>query len=126
MKETTPKPNRSFKANIDLYGVLIFLFLHFLLSVNTDMAEYSQHKDINIPTWYFYLVFSVDILVVLSLILIALYKKAGVIAFPFFMVVHFLMHSYFLSTFLYSDVSVLFFYVGLGLLMIIPRWKVFS
>lgn len=126
MKATTTTPDKSFKGNKYFYGILIFLLLHFYMSVNTDLAEFSQHKDINIPIWYFYIVFTVDALVVLSLGLIAMFKKVGVIAFPVFIISHFLIHSYFLSTFLYSDVSVLFFFVGLGLLMIIPRWKDFS
>ncbi|WP_300672856.1 hypothetical protein [Soonwooa sp.] len=125
MNETTTKLDKSWAANKYFYGILIFLGLHFYLSVNTDLAEYTQHTDINIPTWYFYIVFAVDALAVLSLILIAMYKKIGVYAFPFFLIVHFLIHNYFLSTFLYSDVSVLFFFVGLGLLVVIPRWKDF-
>lgn len=118
--------DKSFKNNPFFYGVLIFLLLHFYLSVNTDLLQYSQHEDINIPFWYFYIIFTIDILVVLSLALIALYKKVGVITLPLFVMLHFICHNYFLSTFLYSDVSFLSFYVGLGLLVVIPRWKEFN
>lgn len=126
MENQSKTIDKSFKNNKFFYGVLIFLLLHFYLSVNTDLLEYSQHKEINIPSWYFYIIFSVDIMIVLSLILIALYKKIGAIAFPFFILVHFICHNYFLSTFLYSDVSVLCCYVGFGLLVIIPRWNEFK
>ncbi|MFN3019410.1 hypothetical protein ACK1KB_00285 [Chryseobacterium sp. TY3] len=126
MNETTTTDDKSWASNRFFYGILIFLALHFYLSINTDLAEFTQHKDINIPTWYFYIVFVVDALVLLSLVLIAMWKKVGVYAFPIFMVAHFLIHNYFLSTFLYSDVSVLFFFVGLGLLAIIPRWNNFK
>lgn len=126
MENQSKSIDKSFKNNPFFYGVLFFLLLHFYLSVNTDLLEYSQHKDINIPFWYFYIIFTIDVLVVLSLALVALYKKAGVIGLPFFVMLHFTCHNYFLSTFLYSDVSFLSFYVGLGLLVVIPRWKEFN
>ncbi len=126
MENQSKSIDKSFKNNKFFYAVLIFLLLHFYLSINTDLLEFSQHQDINIPFWYFYIIFGVNFLAVLSLVLIALYKKIGAIGFPFFVMLHFICHNYFLSTFLYSDVSVLCCYVGFGLLVIIPRWEDFK
>ena len=116
--------NRSFKNNKDHYLFFGLIILVYLLSINTDYAEYSLHQKINIPGNFFYYTFGIDILVVISWILILLFRKAGVILFPIFVAMHFGLHNYFLSTFLYSDITVLFLYIGLGLLSIIPRWNV--
>ncbi|MNK89714.1 hypothetical protein D3C87_1097330 [compost metagenome] len=116
--------DRSFKNNKDYYLIFGLILLVFLLSVNTDMEEYKLHKQINIPQGFFYYTFGVDILVVISWFLIIFFRKLGVILFPLFVAVHFFLHNYFLSTFLYSDVTVLFLFIGLGLLAIIPRWNV--
>lgn len=116
--------DRSYKSNKDYYLFFGLIILVFFLSINTDYAEYSLHQKINIPRNFFYYTFGVDILVVVSWILILFYRKIGVILFPIFVAVHFALHNYFLSTFLYSDVTVLFLYIGLGLLAIIPRWSV--
>lgn len=116
--------DKSFKSNKDYYLFFGLIILVFFLSINTDYAEYSLHETINIPGNFFYYTFGVDVLVIISWILILLYRKAGVILFPIFVAVHFALHNYFLSTFLYSDVTVLFLYIGLGLLAIIPRWNV--
>ncbi|WP_051259649.1 hypothetical protein [Epilithonimonas tenax] len=116
--------DKSFKTNKDYYLFFGLIILVYFLSINTDYAEYTLHEKINIPGHFFYYTFGVDILVVVSWILILLYRKAGVILFPLFVAIHFALHNYFLSTFLYSDVTVLFLYIGLGLLAIIPRWKV--
>ena len=118
--------DKSYKNNKFFYWIIIFLFFHFLFSIGIDWSQYSQHLDLNIPSWYFYIVFAVDILAILSLVLIAMYKKAGVFLFPLFILAHFTVHHMFLSTFLYFDVSVLFFFIGLGLLEIIPRWNQFK
>ncbi|WP_312765006.1 hypothetical protein [Epilithonimonas sp.] len=115
--------DKSFKNNKDHYIIFGLIILVYMLSINTDLAELSQHRDINIPSGFFYYTLSVDVLVILSLILILFYRKLGVILFPFFVMIHFSLHNYFLSTYLYSDITVLFLYVGLGLLAIIPRWN---
>ncbi|MDP9956434.1 hypothetical protein [Epilithonimonas hungarica] len=115
--------DKSFNNNKDHYIIFGLIILVYLLSINTDLAELSQHRIINIPSGFFYYTLGVDILVVISWILILFYKKLGVILFPVFVMVHFGLHNYFLSTYLYSDITVLFLYVGLGLLAIIPRWN---
>ena len=116
--------DKSFKTNKDYYLFFGLIILVYLLSINTDYAEYSLHKKINIPGNFFFYTFGVDILVLISWVLILLYRKVGVVLFPIFVTIHFALHNYFLSTFLYSDVTVLFLYIGLGLLAIIPRWNV--
>lgn len=121
---TMNSTNRNFKKNVDFYLIFGVIFLiYVLLSINTDLVEFSQHSDINIPSWFFYLTFGTDILVIVSLILILFYRKIGVILFPFFVLTHFALHNYYLSTYLYSDMTTLFLFVGAGLFAIIPRWR---
>lgn len=116
--------DKSFKNNKDYYLIFGLVFLVFLMSVNTDITEYSLHQEINIPKGFFYYTFGIDALIFISWLLIIFFRKIGVILFPLFVLVHFALHNYFLSTFLYSDVTVLFLYIGLGLLAVIPRWNV--
>ncbi len=115
--------DRSFKNNKEHYIIFGLIILVYLLSINTDFAELSQHRLINIPSGFFYYTLGLDVLVILSWLLILFYRKIGVILFPIFVMIHFSLHNYFLSTFLYSDITVLFLYIGLGLLAIIPRWN---
>ena len=115
--------DKSFKNNKDYYLSFGLILLVFLLSVNTDLAEFSQHQSLNIPTGFFYYTFGVDILVILSWILILFFRKIGVILFPVLVMLHFGLHNYFLSTYLYSDITALFLFVGVGLIAIIPRWN---
>lgn len=112
-----------FRRNKSFYIIFGLILLVFFLSINTDLAELSQHKAINIPSGFFYYTIGIDVFAILSWLLIIFKKKAGVILFPIFIMLHFGLHNYFLSTYLYSDITALFLYVGLGLLEIIPRWK---
>lgn len=114
--------DKSFNKNKDHYIIFGLIILVYLLSINTDLAEFSQHRLINIPSGFFYYTLGLDVLVILSWLLILFYRKIGVILFPIFVMVHFSLHNYFLSTYLYSDITVLFLYIGLGLFAIIPRW----
>jgi hypothetical protein len=115
--------DHSFKNNKDYYLFFGLIILVFFLSINTDYIEYTLHKTINIPSNFFYYTFGVDFLVLVSWVLILFFRKVGIILFPLFVAIHFALHNYYLSTFLYSDVTVLFLYIGLGLLAIIPRWN---
>lgn len=115
--------DRSYKNNKDHYLIFGLILLVFLLSINTDLQQFSQHDLVNIPSGFFYMTFGADLLVLLSWILILFYRKIGVILFPLFVLVHFGLHSYFLNTYLYSDITVLFLFIGLGLLAVIPRWN---
>lgn len=118
------KVDKSFKNNKDYYLIFSLILLVFLLSVNTDLAEFSQHQALNIPTGFFYYTIGLDILIIISWILILLFRKIGVILFPLLVLLHFALHNYFLSTYLYSDTTTLFLFIGLGLIAIIPRWNI--
>lgn len=117
---TEPKKTTSF------YVAMAVLALFTLMGIGVDVDEFIQHESIQIPTWYFYLIFAVDALALLGLLLIVLFRKIGVYLFPLAIVLHFIFHQYYLSTFLYTDVTNLFLFVGLGLVMIIPKWQYFK
>ncbi|MEG0928552.1 MULTISPECIES: hypothetical protein [Chryseobacterium] len=102
------------------------LMLFTVMGLGIDVDEYIQHEFLEIPKWYFYIIFSIDVLMMLGLILMFFYKKIGIIMFPALLVLHFFMHNYYLSTFLYTDVTNLFLFTGFGMLAIIPKWKFFK
>lgn len=108
------------------YVAIFFMVALFFLGIGVDLTEYSQKTDINIPVWYFYLIFAVDIIGLLSIVGIYFYRKIGVILFPVAILFHFYLHEFYLSTMLYSDLFTLFSYVALGLLAIIPKWNFFK
>ncbi|MFP3833421.1 hypothetical protein [Chryseobacterium sp. SIMBA_028] len=102
------------------------LMLFTVMGLGIDVDEYLQHEFLEIPKWYFYIIFSIDVLMMLGLVLMFFYKKVGIIMFPALLVLHFFMHNYYLSTFLYTDVTNLFLFTGFGMLAIIPKWKFFK
>lgn len=102
------------------------LMLFTVMGLGIDVDEYLQHEYLEIPRWYFYVIFSVDALMMIGLVLMFFYKKVGIIMFPALLVLHFFMHNYYLSTFLYTDVTNLFLFTGFGMLAIIPKWKFFK
>ncbi|OCA80024.1 hypothetical protein BBH99_17050 [Chryseobacterium contaminans] len=102
------------------------LMLFTVMGLGIDVDEYLQHEYLEIPRWYFYVIFSIDALMMIGLILMFFYKKVGIIMFPALLVLHFFMHNYYLSTFLYTDVTNLFLFTGFGMLAIIPKWKFFK
>ncbi|MDN3694643.1 hypothetical protein QWZ06_21405 [Chryseobacterium tructae] len=102
------------------------LMLFTVMGLGIDVDEYLQHEYLDIPRWYFYIIFSIDALMMIGLILMFFYKKVGIIMFPALLVLHFFMHNYYLSTFLYTDVTNLFLFTGFGMLAIIPKWKFFK
>ncbi|PWN62103.1 hypothetical protein [Chryseobacterium oncorhynchi] len=102
------------------------LMLFTVMGLGIDVDEYIQHEFLEIPKWYFYIIFSIDVLMMLGLVLMFFYKKIGIIMFPVLLVLHFFMHNYYLSTFLYTDVTNLFLFTGFGMLAIIPKWKFFK
>ncbi|VXC03713.1 MULTISPECIES: hypothetical protein [Chryseobacterium] len=105
---------------------LASLLLFTVMGMGIDIDEYLQHEYLNIPRWYFYVIFTIDALMIISLVLMFFYRKMGMFAFPVLLVLHFLMHNYYLSTFLYTDVTNLFLFTGFGMLAIIPKWKFFK
>ena len=118
--------NESPSKDLGFVLSLAALMLFSLMGVGIDVDEFSQHQEINIPSAYFYLIFLIDLIMIISLIFIFFYKKIGAYVFPLAVLIHFLAHSFFLTTFLYTDVTNMFLYVGVGLLAIIPKWQFFK
>ena len=102
------------------------LMLFTIMGLGIDVDEYLQHEYLQIPRWYFYVIFSIDVLMMIGLVLMFFYRKAGIFMFPALLVLHFFMHNYYRSTFLYTDVTNLFLFTGFGMLAIIPKWKFFK
>ena len=118
--------NESPKKDLGFILSLCALLFFTLMGVGIDADEFSQHAELKIPTWYFYQIFLVDFLMIVGLVLIFFYRKIGAFLFPAALVAHFILHNYYLSTFLYTDVTNMFLYVGVGLLAIIPKWQFFK
>lgn len=114
------------RQDTPFYVMLGALLVITILSVGIDVTQYSQHSDLQIPSWYFYIIFGIDLLIILGLYGILKFRKWGVYLYPAAVLFHFMAHEYYLSTFLYSDVTNLFVYVSLGLFVFIPKWKYFN
>lgn len=114
------------KKTAFFYIALILMLLGAALSINTDLAEFSQHTDLSIPKWFFWIIFSIDTLMIACMAAIYFYRKIGVILLPLLIMAHFLLHNFYLSTMLYSDLNFLFLYFAAGLLAVIPRWNYFK
>lgn len=104
----------------------VALMLFTVMGLGIDVDEYLQHEYLEIPRWYFYIIFSIDLLMIIGLVLMFFYRKIGIFIFPALLVMHFFMHNYYLSTFLYTDVTNLFLFTGFGMLAIIPKWRFFK
>ncbi len=105
---------------------LAALLLFSLMGLGIDFDEYLQKAALGIPDFYFVLIFFTDLLMIVGLTLIFMYRKFGAYLFPGAVVLHFLLHNYYLTTFLYTDVTNLFLYITVGLLAFIPKWKFFK
>ncbi|WP_346986341.1 hypothetical protein [Chryseobacterium sp. POE27] len=114
-------PKKGWGFILAFAALMLFTFMGF----GIDLDEYLQHEYLHIPRWYFFVIFAVDALMAVSLVLMFFYRKIGIFAFPALLVLHFFMHNYYLSTFLYTDVTNLFLFTGFGMLAIIPKWKFF-
>lgn len=115
-------PKKGWGFILALASLLLFTFM----GIGLDFDEYLQHETLNIPLGYFYFIFSIDLLMITGIVSMFFYRKIGIILFPVMLVLHFFMHNYYLSTFLYSDVTNLFLFTGFGMLAIIPKWKFFK
>lgn len=118
--------NESPKKDLGFILSLAALLLFTLMGIGIDADEYLQQKELNIPDFYFFLIFFIDLLMVLGLILIFFYRKIGIYLFPAAVVLHFFLHNFYLSTFLYTDVTNLFIFISVGLLAFIPKWQFFK
>lgn len=114
------------KKDLGFILSLCALLLFTLMGIGIDADEFLQQQEINIPQWYFILVFSVDALMIIGLVLIFFYRKIGIFLFPAAVLAHYLIHNYFLSTFLYTDVTNIFLFISIGLLAFIPKWQFFK
>lgn len=117
--------NVSKKSTSLLIGIVLMV-LCFMLSFNTDLAKFTDYEDLNIPLWFFYIIFSVDFFVVISLILLLFYRKLGVFGVPLFGFLHFILNVYYLNLTLYADLFFLFVFFCAGLFSIVPCWKYFK
>lgn len=118
--------NESPKKDLGFILSLAALLLFTLMGIGIDYDEYLQQNDLNIPAFYFILIFLIDLLMIIGLILIFFYRKMGVYLFPAAVVLHFFLHNFYLSTFLYTDVTNLFIFISVGLLAFIPKWQFFK
>ncbi|HAI79725.1 MAG TPA: hypothetical protein DCL65_01680 [Chryseobacterium sp.] len=118
--------NESPKKDLGFILSLSALLLFTLMGIGIDSDEYVQQNDLNIPGFYFILIFLIDLLMIIGLILIFFYRKMGVYMFPAAVVLHFFLHNFYLSTFLYTDVTNLFIFISVGLLAFIPKWQFFK
>ncbi|MGZ5274168.1 MAG: hypothetical protein ACXWCA_07625 [Kaistella sp.] len=118
--------NESPKKDLGFILSLAALLLFTLMGIGIDADEYLQQNELNIPDFYFILIFFIDLLMVLGLILIFFYRKIGIYLFPAAVVLHFFLHNFYLSTFLYTDVTNLFIFISVGLLAFIPKWQFFK
>ena len=118
--------NESPKKDLGFILSLSALLLFTLMGIGIDSDEYVQQNDLNIPGFYFILIFLLDLLMIIGLILIFFYRKMGVYLFPAAVVLHFFLHNFYLSTFLYTDVTNLFIFISVGLLAFIPKWQFFK
>lgn len=118
--------NESPKKDLGFILSLCALLLFSLMGMGIDVDEFLQKQEINIPQWYFIMIFCVDALMIIGLVLIFFYRKIGVFLFPAAVLAHYLIHNYFLSTFLYTDVTNIFLFISIGLLAFIPKWQFFK
>ncbi len=118
--------NESPKKDLGFILSLAALLLFTLMGVGIDYDEYLQQNDLNIPGFYFMLIFLTDLLMLLGLAFIFFYRKIGIYLFPAAVVLHFFLHNFYLSTFLYTDVTNLFIFISVGLLAFIPKWQFFK
>ena len=118
--------NESPKKDLGFILSLAALLLFTMMGIGIDYDEYLQQNDLNIPAFYFILIFLIDLLMVIGLIFIFFYRKIGVYLFPAAVVLHFFLHNFYLSTFLYTDVTNLFIFISVGLLAFIPKWQFFK
>lgn len=111
------------RKGILFWAVMTLMLILSIMSTATDLTQFSNYEELNIPLWHFYIIFSVDALIFASLVGFYFYKKWAVFTLPLGILTHFLIHTYYLSTMLYTDLNLLFVFTGGGLLVAIPEWE---
>ncbi|VDH05774.1 hypothetical protein [Bergeyella zoohelcum] len=120
---TQPKTNSQVLHRGTFFWVtLIVLIVFSIMTMGVDVDQVLQRTEIHIPEWYFYIIFSVNAVMIVALVLLFFFKRLGLILFPISVLLHFSFHIYFLGTFLYTDLMTLFMYFALGLLYFVPLW----
>jgi hypothetical protein len=119
-KNEDPKKDMGFI--LSLGAILLFS----LMGIGIDTDEFLQRVELHIPSHYFFLIFGVDFLMFLGIVLIFFYRKVGIFLFPVAVLTHYILHSYYLNTFLYTDVTNLFLFISVGLFAFIPKWQFFK
>ena len=119
-KDEDPKKDLGFILSLSA------LLLFSLMGIGIDTDEFLQRTELQIPANYFILIFGVDLLMILGVLLIYFYRKIGVYLFPAAVFLHYILHNYYLNTFLYTDVTNLFLFISVGLVAFIPKWKFFK
>ncbi|CAI9673698.1 hypothetical protein HZP39_15075 [Elizabethkingia anophelis] len=114
------------KRGTPFYLILGVLLLLLINNLNVDYMTVGMKEQMQIPQWYITLLFSLDALAILSLVGIYLFRKIAVYLFPVLIMIHFIIHLNYLMTFLYTDVFMMFFFIGVGLLVFIPKWRSFK
>ena len=66
--------NESPKKDLGFILSLAALLLFSLMGIGIDVDEFAQHQEMNIPIWYFYLIFSVDLVMIISPFIIYFYR----------------------------------------------------
>lgn len=117
--------NESPQKGIGFWIAISLMILFSLMALGVDYEQYVQHTFLKIPEWYFYIVFGINFLVLLSIVLIIMYRKIGVYLFPIAVFANIYYHLYYLDEFLYFNVQNLFL-IFLALVVIIPKWKFFK
>lgn len=117
--------NESPEKGLGFWVTIGLMILFTLMGIGADYDQYIQHDYLHIPEWYFYIIFIVDLLIILAIILIIMYRKIGVYLFPLAVCANIIIHLYYLSLFSYNSVQNLFI-LFLALVVIIPKWKFFK
>lgn len=123
--EENNKPAYIGKSTAFIFA-LVLPFIISTITLNFDVTAFYQRNEIEIPTWFFVIIFLIDFAIVASLGLIYFYRKIGVYIFPIAVSLHFILHNYYLSSFLYFDILMLFLFFLLILMAVIPRWPNFK
>ncbi len=106
------------------FGVTIMLLLAFIPVIMGILGIKRIYLD-SAPCWLINVYLWIGICNVLSAIGIYFFKKIAVFAYIFFVV---LLYIFFLLAYgmeLFDSIFTLFFFIGIGLFVIIPRWKYF-
>ncbi len=105
---------------------VIVLFLLACIPVFMGILGFKRIYLNSAPCWLLNVYFWIGICNVISAIGIYFFKKIAVFAYIFFVI---LLYVFFLTAYgmeLFDSLFTIFFFIGIGLFVIIPRWKYFK